>query len=174
MQNHQEIRIDKDDFIVSKTDPKGKITYCNRVFIDIAGYSERELLGQPHNIIRHPDMPRSVFRLLWNTLQEGQEFFGLIKNRTKSGQFYWALANVTPSFDKEGQLLGYYSVRRCPARSGVELMGKLYAEMVSVESAINSAREAMDQSIQVLENYLSTNGGINYEELVLSFTNPDD
>lgn len=174
MDNNQEIRIAKDDFIVSKTDPKGKITYCNRVFIDIAGYSELELLGQPHNIIRHADMPRSVFRLLWNTLQEGHEFFGLIKNRTKSGQFYWALANVTPSYDKEGELLGYYSVRRCPARAGVALMDELYAEMVAVESEIGSAREAMDQSIQILQNYLTSNGGINYEELVLSFANPDN
>ncbi len=174
MDNSQEIRIGKDDFIVSKTDPRGKITYCNRVFIDIAGYSEKELLGQPHNIIRHADMPRSVFRLLWNTLQDGQEFFGLIKNRTKSGMFYWAFANVTPSYDKQGQLLGYYSVRRCPARAGVALMDDLYAQMVAVEAQHQSAREAMDQSIQVLEQHLTSNGGLSYEELVLSFANPDD
>ncbi len=173
MDDNQEIKIDKDDFIVSKTDPKGKITYCNRVFIDIAGYSEKELLGQPHNIIRHADMPRSVFRLMWNTLQEGHEFFGLIKNRTKSGKFYWALANVTPSYDPQGNLIGYYSVRRCPARSGVALMDNLYRRMLDVESQHGSAREAMDESIKLLEDHLTSNGGLRYEELVLSFADPD-
>jgi len=118
--NTQEVVIREDDFIVSKTDPKGKITYCNRIFIEISGYSEAELLGQPHKIIRHPDMPRSVFRALWQTLQAGQEFFGVIKNRTKSGGYYWAFANVTPSLDAQGQLLGYFSVRRCPSRKAID------------------------------------------------------
>ncbi len=72
----QEILMNKHDFIVSKTDAKGKITYCNRIFIEFSGYAEAELLGQPHNIIRHPDMPRSVYRFMWHTLQQGDEFFG--------------------------------------------------------------------------------------------------
>ncbi len=119
-------------------------------------------------------MPRSVFRLMWNTLQKGEEFFGLIKNRTKSGQYYWALANVTPSFDHQGELLGYYSVRRCPARAGVAQMDDLYRRMCQVEDQHSAAKESMDQSIQVLMDHLSANGGQSYEEMVLSFANPDN
>ena len=164
----QEIVIHEDDFIVSKTDPKGKIIYCNRIFMEIAGYSETELLGQPHNIIRHPDMPRSVFRALWQTLQAGREFFGVIKNRTKSGGYYWAFANVTPSLDAQGQLLGYFSVRRCPSRQGIETLAPLYRQMVEEEARHDSARNAMDASWDILQQRLNQ-AGMSYDQFILSF-----
>lgn len=82
----------EDEFIVSKTDTRGVITYCNRTFMRISGFSEAELFGQPHNIIRHPDMPRGAFRLLWKQLQAGNEFFGYVKNLCKDGSYYWVLA----------------------------------------------------------------------------------
>ena len=163
----QEIRIAEDDFIVSKTDPKGKITYCNRVFMKIAGYQEDELLNQPHNIIRHPDMPRSVFRFMWNTLQEGKEFFGIVKNRTKSGGYYWAFANVTPSYDANNLLLGYYSVRRCPTRESVTAMESLYREMLTEEQKHSSAQKAMDASMELLHKFIEKTGQT-YEEFILS------
>ena len=166
-EHSQEIVIREDDFIVSKTDPKGKITYCNRIFIEISGSSEAELLGQPHSIIRHPDMPRSVFRALWQTLQAGREFFGIIKNRTKSGGFYWAFANVTPSLDAQGQLIGYFSVRRCPSRKGIDTLAPLYRQMVEEEARLDSARNAMDASWDILQQRLNQ-AGMNYEEFVLS------
>ena len=75
-----EHQLEADDFIVSKTDTRGRITYCNRIFMKIAGYSEAQLLGKQHNIIRHPDMPRSVFKMLWDTIEGGREFFGYVKN----------------------------------------------------------------------------------------------
>ena len=162
----QEVVIQEDDFIVSKTDPKGKITYCNRIFIEIAGFSEAELLGQPHNIIRHPDMPRSVFRALWQTLQEEREFFGIIKNRTKNGGFYWAFANVTPSHNEHGHLLGYYSVRRCPRRESINLLAPLYQAMHEEEQRHPGAREAMDASWNILQQHLNS-AGKNYEEFIL-------
>lgn len=162
----QEVVIHEDDFIVSKTDPKGKITYCNRIFMEIAGYDEAELLGQPHNIIRHPDMPRSVFRALWQTLQQGQEFFGVIKNRTKSGGYYWAFAHVTPSYDEQDSLLGYYSVRRCPRRDSIRQLEPLYRAMTEEEQRHTSAREAMDASWAILQQHLDSTGK-SYEEFIL-------
>ena len=166
--NDREIFIAEDEFIVSKTDRKGKITYGNRIFIEISGYAESELLGQPHNIIRHPDMPRAVFQLLWQTLQQGSEFFGLIKNRTKQGNFYWAFANVTPSYDPKGQLLGYYSVRRCPRRDGVQTITQIYQAMRQEESRHNNPREGMDASSRLLQDHVKESG-VSYEELILSF-----
>lgn len=163
----KEILLNENDFIVSKTDIKGKITYCNQIFMNIAGYREDELLGQPHNIIRHPDMPRSVFRFLWQTLQAGKEFFGLVKNLTKQGNYYWVFANVTPSYDVNNQLVGYYSVRRCPKRSSIELLSDLYQQMLQEENRHSSAKVAMDSSLNLLVDTLQSTGQ-NYNEFVLS------
>jgi len=106
-----ERQLHNDDFIVSKTDPAGKILYGNRTFIDLSGYTEKELIGCQHNIIRHPDMPRAVFHLLWNAIKAGKEVFAYVKNLSKDGGFYWVFANVSASYDPAGHLLGYYSVR---------------------------------------------------------------
>lgn len=162
----KEIIMQDNDFIVSKTDPKGKITYCNRNFMHIAGYSEAELLGQPHNIIRHPDMPRAVFRLLWSTLQQGKEFFGLVKNRTQNGDYYWTYANVTPSYDNNNKLLGYYSVRRKPARSSIETISEIYQKMALQEASLNSSKEAMDASISILLESVQISGK-EYNEFII-------
>lgn len=166
----QEILMNKHDFIVSKTDAKGKITYCNRIFIEFSGYAEAELLGQPHNIIRHPDMPRSVYRFMWHTLQQGDEFFGYVKNRCKNGQYYWVLANITPSYDADENLLGYYSVRRCPQRAAIELIEPLYQRMIEEESQHESAQQAMDASFQILNDFVEESGQ-EYNELILKLEN---
>jgi len=86
-----------DEIIVSKTDPRGVITYANEIFIRVSGYSEEELLGAPHSILRHPAMPRCVFKLLWDTIQGGREIFAYVVNLAKTGNHYWVLAHVTPS-----------------------------------------------------------------------------
>ena len=109
-----ERKMNDNDFIVSKTDLKGKITYCNRIFMDMAEYSEEELLGAPHNIIRHKDMPKDVFQLLWDRIQKKEEVFAYVVNRTKNNNEYWVFANVTASLDVRGNIIGYYSVRRKP------------------------------------------------------------
>lgn len=123
----------EDDFIVSKTDLKGRITYGNRIFIEFSGYTEAELLGAQHNIIRHPDMPRGVFRLLWDTISAGQECFAYVKNMAKDGSFYWVFAQVTPSYSPEGKPVGYHSVRRAPRREAVKRIEAIYAQMRDVE-----------------------------------------
>lgn len=104
----------ENDIIVSKTDLKGHITYASRTFLQIADYSEAELLGRPHSIIRHPHMPRSIFKFMWDTLENGKEIFAYVINRAKNGDHYWVYAHVTPSWDAKGTVLGYHSNRRIP------------------------------------------------------------
>jgi PAS domain S-box-containing protein len=131
-----EVYFESDDIIVSKTDPKGYITYANDVFLDIAGYTEAEVLGQPHSMIRHPDMPRAVFKLLWQTIQAGEEIFAFVMNRAKNGDHYWVLAHVTPSFDASGKLTGYHSNRRVPNRNSIEtVIIPLYKQLRATEMA---------------------------------------
>ncbi|WP_460825277.1 PAS domain-containing protein, partial [Massilia solisilvae] len=114
--------------IVSKTDTKGRITYVNPTFVEVSGFSEQEVLGKAHNIVRHPDMPPEAFADLWKTLQAGQPWTGLVKNRRKNGDFYWVVANVVPV--REGaRTVGYMSVRTKPAREQVEAADALYRRM---------------------------------------------
>ena len=96
----------EDEIIVSKTDLKGRITYANQVFLRIPGYTEKEVLGQPHNIIRHPDMPRCVFKLLWDTLEARREIFAYVINMACNGDHYWVFAHVTPTFEPTGTWSG--------------------------------------------------------------------
>ncbi|MDZ4253569.1 MAG: methyl-accepting chemotaxis protein [Sulfuritalea sp.] len=113
-----EIMLTDTTLIVSKTDLNGQITYANRDFIDISGFSESELVGQPHNIVRHPDMPEEAFEDLWRTLKKGRPWTGYIKNRSKNGDYYWVLANTTPVWE-HGQVTGYVSVRRKAEREAI-------------------------------------------------------
>lgn len=156
----------EDDFIVSKTDPKGIITYCNPIFIEFSGYSEAELLGSQHNIIRHPDMPRAVFKLLWDTIQAKRECNAYVKNMAKDGSFYWVFANVTPNFDRDGNVIGYFSVRRKPSASGVKTASGLYAAMLAAEQRAG-ARDAIAASTKILTDLLKEKG-LSYDELVLA------
>ncbi len=107
----REVVLSDDVLIVSKTDLKGRITYVNRDFLEVSGFGERELIGEPHNIVRHPDMPPEAFEDLWRTLKEGRPWTGYVKNRCKNGDYYWVLANVTPIWEV-GRITGYLSVRR--------------------------------------------------------------
>lgn len=114
--------------LVSVTDLKGRITYCNPAFIEVSGYSREELLGQPHNMVRHPDMPQEAFRDMWATIQSGRPWSGLVKNRRKDGDYYWVLANATPMKDGD-HITGYLSVRAEPTRVAVQAAEQLYAAM---------------------------------------------
>jgi PAS domain S-box-containing protein len=154
------------DFIVSKTDLKGRITYGNRIFIEFSGYSEEELLGAPHNIIRHPDMPRAVFQLLWDTITAGKECFAYVKNMSKDGSYYWVFTNITPSYDASGNMIGYYSVRRKPKASGVKVMTDVYKAMLAAEQHAGP-KEAIEASTNLLSSILAEKG-MSYEELVLA------
>lgn len=163
--NQQRVMRDE-DFIVSKTDAKGRITYANRIFMEFAGYTERELLGSQHNIVRHPDMPRGVFALMWEVLETGSEFFGYVKNMASDGSFYWTFANVTPTLDPAGRTVGYFSVRRRPRPEAVSFIEPVYAQMLAREQEVG-AKQAVAASLDVLrERYQSR--GVAYDEFVLA------
>ncbi|MBI4740710.1 MAG: PAS domain S-box protein [Betaproteobacteria bacterium] len=156
----------EDDFIVSQTDLKGRITYGNRIFIEFSGFSEKELLGAPHNLIRHPDMPRGVFKLLWDTLAAERECFAYVKNMARDGSFYWVFANITPSYDAGGRVSGYLSVRRAPRRSAVGVLAGVYRTMLAEEERAGP-RDACDASLALLGDILADKG-LSYEEFILS------
>lgn len=114
--------------IVSRTDLNGVITHANQAFIEMSGYSEEELVGSPHSILRHPDVPAVIFKDLWDTVSAGKPWYGYVKNLRKDGRYYWVYASVNPCYI-DGELVAYTSVRRKPARKHVEetieLIGKI-------------------------------------------------
>ncbi len=118
--------------IVSRTDTEGIITHVNRSFVEMSGYTEDELIGAPHSILRHPDMPRAAFADLWRTVQAGEIWQGYVKNLRKDGAYYWVKATVIPNV-RRGRIVGYTSVRRKPERRKVEECIALYARMVAEE-----------------------------------------
>ena len=161
-----EILVPEDRLLVSKTNPKGNITYCNSDFIEISGYKESELLGQQQNIVRHPDMPRVIFGILWETLKSNREFNGYIKNLTKEGSFYWVFANVTPSYSPTNELLGYYSVCRKPDPEKLNYIQNLYLELSEIEQQ-SSSKNAIDDSRYKLDSVLNGRE-MGYDEFVFS------
>ncbi|MCB1955268.1 MAG: PAS domain-containing protein [Rhodocyclaceae bacterium] len=156
----------ENDFIVSKTNPKGIITYGNPIFVEFSGYSEDELIGSQHNIIRHPDMPRSAFKLAWDTIQAGKEFFAYVKNMSKDGGYYWVFTHITPDFDANGGIVGYTSVRRCPKRSAIDAITPVYAQMLAAEKKAG-ARDAIAAGTGVLVDVMKQTG-MGYEELIFA------
>jgi PAS domain S-box-containing protein len=154
----------EEDFIVSKTDLKGRIVYCNKIFVEFSQYSSQELIGSQHNIIRHPDMPRAVFKLLWDTVQANNEIFAYVKNMAKDGSAYWVFANISVSTDEKGNPIAYFSVRRKPKASGVKAATELYREMVEIEKRVGT-KDGMAASTEYLNSILSK-GGKSYEEFI--------
>ncbi len=161
-------RLVKDDeIIVSKTDTKGRITYCNEGFMRIAGYRESELLGQPHNVVRHPAMPRCVFKMLWDTIESGKEIFAYVVNRAKSGDHYWVFAHVTPDFDGNGKIIGYHSFRRSVDRRVLAVIEPLYARLLAEENRHSDRKAGMDAAVTLLVSLLAEKG-ITYDRFVLT------
>lgn len=159
---------DDDEIIVSKTDLTGRITYANDVFMRVAGYSEAELIGAPHSIVRHPDMPRCVFKLLWDTLAAKQEIFAYVVNMARDGRHYWVFAHVTPSLDAKGNVLGYHSSRRTPDRAVLDsTIIPLYKALLAEEQRHGDRKAGMQASHQMLVDLL-TEKGVGYDELIFS------
>lgn len=163
-----EVFFSEDEIIVSKTDPKGRLTYVNSLFCKIADYREDELLGQPHSVIRHPDMPRSIFRLLWDTLTEGREIFAYVKNMTKTGNHYWVLAHVTPSYGRNKEIIGYHSNRRVPDRAVLNnTIMPLYAALSREENQHANGKQAVVAGFEALTGFIKSKG-MTYDELIFS------
>jgi aerotaxis receptor len=125
---NKEIILTKDIMIVSETDEKGNILYANADFCKIAGFSREELIGKPHNLVRHSDMPKDAFRDLWKTINNGNVWKGIVKNKTKQGEFYWVNATVYPSKTVDGRKR-YISVRVKPTQEEIDTATKLYLNM---------------------------------------------
>ncbi len=153
--------LNEDDFIVSKTDLKGRIIYGNKMFIELSGYSEEELLNKPHSILRHPDMPKVIFKLLWERLQKGKEIFAYVKNLCKDGAYYWVLANVTVTYDENGNARDYHSVRRKPSSRALEVIKPLYEKLLAEERS-----GGVDASERLLTKILDEKG-VGYDEFIL-------
>lgn len=159
---NNERTFEKSVLLVTKTDLKGKITYANRAFMDIVAMSENELVGKPHNVIRHPDMPKIIFKLLWSYLQEKKEIHAYVKNICSDGSFYWVMANVTPSYF-QGKVVGYHSSRRLPTPKSLEIIIPLYKQLLQAEKIGGI------QASEKIMNTLLKEKGVNYDEFILSF-----
>jgi PAS domain S-box-containing protein len=155
------------ELIVSKTDLKGRITYCNDVFLRVAGFAERDLIGAPHSIIRHPDMPRSVFKLLWDTIGSGGEIFAYVINMAKNGDHYWVFAHVTPSYDASGKIVSFHSNRRKPRAEAVAAVSALYKQLKAIEDAPSNRKDGMQAAYEELTSILAKKE-IGYDRFVLS------
>jgi len=155
--------LDTEHFIVSKTDLNGNIIYVNRYFLQVSGYTESELIGQPHNIIRHPDMPKTTFKLLWEHLKAKDEFWGYVKNLSKDGGYYWVFAHITLSYHPEThEIIGYHSDRRAPDKDKIKKIIPLYQQLKQIEDT---------QSIEAAETHLNqllAKKEMTYEDFIFS------
>lgn len=164
----QEVLFSPDEIIVSKTDCTGRLTYVNQTFCSVSGYKETELLGQPHSLIRHANMPRCVFKLIWDRIQTGREIFGYVVNRTINHDYYWVLAHVTPSYDDNNAIIGYHSNRRVPDKNVIDsAISPLYAELLAIENKTASRKDGLLQSYDYLTQLMNEKG-LDYDEFILT------
>lgn len=154
-----------EEIIVSKTDPKGLILYANDVFQRVSGFAEAQLVGRPHNVVRHPHMPRGLFHLMWETIARGDEVFAYVNNLAADGAHYWVLAHITPTLGAHGKTVGYHSNRRSPARSAIARIEPVYARMRAEEARHTRAVDAAAASARLLADDLADRGQT-YDELV--------
>jgi len=132
---HHEINLDPKRYIVSKTDPKGIIEYGNDYFVEISGYSEAELIGQPHSIIRHPDMPKIVFKMMWDRINKAQNIMAVVKNLAKDGSYYWVVTEFEPKVDPiTNKIISHTAFRKAAPKKAVEAIEPLYAKLLEIES----------------------------------------
>lgn len=157
----------EEEIIVSKTDPKGRITYVNDVFVRVSRYRAKELLGQPHSIIRHPNMPRAVFKLLWDTIEAKKEIFAYVLNMAANGDHYWVFAHVTPSFDSAGNIIGYHSNRRKPDAAQIAKIKPIYDHLLAEENRFEDRKEGMLSAYAILSGLLRDKR-IDYDEFVFA------
>lgn len=158
---------DRNEFIVSKTDIKGAITYVNHVFISVSGYTEIELIGQPHNCIRHPDMPRCIFKLAWERIGKGHEIFAYVKNLCKNGDYYWVLAHMVPSYDLDGNHVGYHSSRRAPDKKNINAIEPIYQKLLDIEQESSDRKKGLEDSYAYLKNFLKEQN-LTYDQFIFS------
>lgn len=165
---NKEVVWDKSKIIMSKTDQYGIIEYANDVFIDVCGYDEFELMGMPHNVVRHPDMPKVLFKVLWDNLKKGQTVHPVVKNLSKSGRYYWVLADFEIKKNEKGEIINFYSRRRSVADEVVDKVEGLYDKLLQIEKV-----SGVSASEKYLNGFLEDKGK-SYndfiDDLVLKYT----
>lgn len=162
-----ERKLGEDEIIVSKTNLKGHITYANDVFLEIADFSLKEVLQQPHSMVRNEAMPRCVFQLLWEYLQGGKEIFAYVVNQTKFGDHYWVLAHVTPSRDASGNVTSYHSNRRRPTDAAITAVKELYGLLLAEENKHANRKDGQKAGYDLLLKILEEKG-VDYDEFIHS------
>ena len=146
----EEIPLDPKRYIVSETDEKGKITFCNDYFMEISGYSHDELIGQPHSVVRHPDMPKVVFKLLWVMISTGHNINAVVKNLAKDGRYYWVFTSFEIRKDTDtGEIIGYHASRKAVSKHIVEVISELYTNLLEIEN-----KDGVDASQKYLNRFL--------------------
>ena len=150
----EEIVLDPKRYIVSETDEKGKITFVNDYFMEVSGYSREELIGKAHNIVRHPDMPKVVFKLLWETILKGRNINAVVKNLAKDGRYYWIFTEFESVKDFEtGEIIGYHADRKSISKHVLEIIAGLYAELLEIEK-----KDGVEASEKYLISFLKEKG----------------
>ncbi len=158
----EEVKWNKNKTIVSKTDTFGTILYANDVFSEASEYSTLELIGEPHNIIRHPDMPKVAFKLLWEALKREENFHAIVKNLTKSGKYYWVITDFTIDRDEDGHISGYTARRKSVPQSVVDKIEPLYKTLLDIEKTKGEKVSEM-----YFHAYLNEEIGKSYDEFVV-------
>jgi PAS domain S-box-containing protein len=120
--------------LISETDLKGVITFVNRKFVEMTGYSKQEAVGEPHSMLRHPDMPKAAFEQMWKVIKQGKIWDGYVKNLRKDGKYYWVIVHIVPKKDDEGNIIGYIASRKMPDRDQLRVVEMQYKEMLATES----------------------------------------
>lgn len=150
---NQEIKLDSKKYIVSKTDTKGIIEYGNDYFVEISGYSEAELIGQPHSIVRHPDMPKVVFKMMWDRISKGQNIMAVVKNLSKSGNHYWVVTEFEPKIDPiTNEIISHTAYRKAAPQAAIDAMSPLYATLLKLEE-----KGGIEASEKYLRSYFEDN-----------------
>ncbi len=155
------IDLDSSKYIVSRTDTRGNITYGNEYFIEISGYAKAELIGSPHNIIRHPDMPKALFKMMWDRIKQGHNIMAVVKNLAKDGRYYWVITDFESKNDpKTGEILGYTAYRKVAPDKVIEKIEPIYQKLLEIEKT-----KSVDAAEMYLQGYLDEIGKT-YDEFV--------
>ncbi len=143
---NEEIELENNIYIESDTDEKGIITYVNDYFAEISKYSREELVGQPHSIVRHPDMPKILFKILWDRIKNGENFHAAIKNLAKDGRYYWVFTDFEPIKDENEKITGYKAARKKISKHVTQILDPLYKKLTQIEK---------DKGLEASEEYLN-------------------
>ena len=158
----EEVFFEPNSLIISRTDMRGTITYCNDIFAKMSGWLKEELLGSNHNMIRHPDLPKITYQLVWDCIKSKREFYGYVKNLRKDGGFYWVFAYITADLDENGEIAGYTSSRRFAPEIAIKTMEPIYKLLLEAEK-----RGGIEESKALLQTYLKKTGFASYDQFIV-------